>query len=105
MRTSAGGRSAERETTEAWRAGLDDLHARIAGRFRRLEVRERARQYLAGLLDRVERKNGWQLAEHLGEAGQQGVQGLFNTAQEDAEAVRDDLQAYIVEHLGNRRAS
>jgi hypothetical protein len=33
------------------------------------------KRYLAGLLERVERKNGWQLAEHLGEAGPQGVAG------------------------------
>jgi hypothetical protein len=42
---------------------LADLHARIAHRFARAEARERAGRYLAGLLDRVERKNGWQLAD------------------------------------------
>ncbi len=71
-----------------------------AGRFRRAEVRERARRYLAGLLDRVDRKNGWQLAEHLGERGPQGVQRLLNAAHWDADAVRDDLRGYVVEHLG-----
>src|SRR4051794_41874099 len=53
-------------------AGLTALHARVAGRFARPEVRARARRYLAGLLSRVERKNGWQLAEALGEAGAPG---------------------------------
>ncbi len=80
--------------------GLDAPHARIAHRFQRVEVRERAGRYLAGLLDRVERKNGWQLAEHLGEAGPHGVQRLLNAARWDADAVRDDLRAYVVEHLG-----
>ena len=84
-----------------WRAGLDALHARIAHRFRRAEVRRRAQRYLAGLLGQVERKNGWQLAEHLGETGPQGVQRLLNAAQWDAEAVCDDLRAYVVEHLGD----
>jgi SRSO17 transposase len=88
------------EEIEGWRAGLDALHGRIAGRFRRSEARERAKRYLAGLLDRVERKNGWQLAEHLGESGPQGVQRLLNGADWDADAVRDDLRAYVVEHLG-----
>jgi SRSO17 transposase len=83
-----------------WRGGLDALHARIAGRFRRSEARERAKRYLAGLLDRVERKNGWQLAEHLGEPGPQGVQRLLNAADWDADAVRDDLRAYVIDHLG-----
>jgi SRSO17 transposase len=85
----------------SWPAGLEGLHARIARRFRRAEARERAKRYLAGLLDRVERKNGWQLAEHLGEAGPQGVQRLLNAADWDVDAVRDDLRAYVTEHLGN----
>src|SRR3954466_8031436 len=83
-----------------WREGLEALHTRIAHRFRRSEARERAKRYLSGLLDRVERKNGWQLAEHLGESGPQGVQRLLNAADWDADAVRDDLRAYVVEHLG-----
>jgi SRSO17 transposase len=89
-----------REEIEGWRAGLDALHARIASRFRRAEARERAKRYLAGLLDQVERKNGWQLAEHLGESGPQGVQRLLNAAEWDENAVRDDLRSYVTEHLG-----
>jgi SRSO17 transposase len=85
----------------SWPTGLDGLHARIAHRFRRAEARERAKRYLTGLLDRVERKNGWQLAEHLGEAGPQGVQRLLNAADWDVDAVRDDLRSYVTEHLGD----
>jgi SRSO17 transposase len=90
-----------RSEINGWWAGLDALHARIAGRFRRAEARDRAKRYLAGLLDRVERKNGWQLAEHLGESGPQGVQRLLNAADWDEDAVRDDLRSYVVEHLGD----
>jgi SRSO17 transposase len=89
-----------RTEIERWRAGLDALHARIAGRFRRSEARERAKRYLLGLLDRVDRKNGWQLAEHVGERGPQGIERLLNAADWDVDAVRDDLRAYVVEHLG-----
>jgi SRSO17 transposase len=64
-------------------------------------VRARVRAYLAGLLSRVERKNGWQVAEQLGESGPQGVQRLLNRAHWDADAVRDDLRVYVVEHLGD----
>jgi SRSO17 transposase len=92
---------AHREAIEGWRAGLEALSARIARRFRRSEVRGRVRRYLAGLLERVERKNGWQLAEHLGEAGPQGVQRLLNAARWDVDAVRDDLRAYVIEQLGD----
>lgn len=51
-----------------WLAGLDGVTARIGPRFARSEQRQRVRAYLAGLLIPVERKNGWQLAEHAGEA-------------------------------------
>jgi SRSO17 transposase len=78
---------------------LAELHARIAPRFRRAEVRTRARHFLEGLLAPVERKNGWQLAEELGERGPRGVQRLLGDADWDEEAVRDDLRAYITEHL------
>ncbi|MGI8586335.1 MAG: IS701 family transposase [Chloroflexia bacterium] len=91
----------QRSDIEGWRAGLDALHAHISRHFRRTEVRQRVRGYLAALLDRVERKNGWQLAEHLGEPGPQGVQRLLNAAHWQADAVRDDLRAYVAEHLGD----
>src|SRR6516165_8520162 len=85
---------------DCWTATLDAVHTRIAPRFARSEARTRVRRYLDALLAPVERKNGWQLAEHLGEAGPQGVQRLLNAAHWDAEAVRDDLRGYVVEHLG-----
>src|ERR1051325_7406934 len=84
-----------------WVDAVTELHGRIARRFARSEVRERARRYLVGLLERVERKNGWQLAETLGEAGPRGVQRLLSAASWDAEEVRDDLRAYVVDHLGD----
>jgi SRSO17 transposase len=81
--------------------GLRALHVRIARHFRRREARERARRYLAGLLGHSERKNGWQLAEALGEGGPQGMQRLLNAADWDAEAVRDELRAHVVEQLAD----
>jgi SRSO17 transposase len=85
------------QCADAW----EDLHARIAHRFARSEVRDRAGRYLAGLLERVQRKNGWQLAEALGEAGPQGVQRLLSAATWDTDGVRNDLRAYVVAHLGD----
>lgn len=80
---------------------LEDLHDRIANRFVRSEVRERANRYLVGLLGEVGRKNGWQMAEGIGEDGPRGVQHLLNDARWDSDAVRDDLREYVVEHLGD----
>jgi SRSO17 transposase len=88
----------------AWQDDLAALHARIARHFPRPEVRARAGKFLAGLLASLERRNGWQLAEALGERSPDGVQRLLRTARWDAEAVRDDLRGYVVEHLGDPAA-
>lgn len=52
----------------------------------------------------IERRNGWQIAEQAGEATPDGVQRLLCRARWDAAAVRDDLPAYVVEHLGSPTA-
>jgi SRSO17 transposase len=83
-----------------WSKALGELHRRIGHRFCRSEARERVKRYLVGLLGRVERKNGWQMAEAIGERDPQGVQRLLNSAKWDADAVRDDLRGYVLEHLG-----
>ena len=79
------------EQIGGWRADLEVLHARLARHFRRPEVRTRVGRLLAGLLGPVERRNGWQLAEQVGERSPDGVQRLLRTARWDADAVRDDL--------------
>src|SRR5918999_4541555 len=88
-------------TMDRWSDAFAELQERIAGRFARVEVRERVRRYLVGLLGRAERKNSWQLAEAIGEASPRGVQRLLNGASWDAGGVRDDLRAYVVDHLGD----
>jgi SRSO17 transposase len=94
----------DRETVQGWAADLDGLHARLARRFGRAEPRRRVRAYVAGLLSPVERKNGWQVAEQAGEATPYGMQRLLAGAKWDADAVRDDLRAYVMEHLGDPAA-
>ena len=92
--------AALREVLE-WEAGLQALHAHIALRFSRSESRQRVLAYLQGLLGSVERKNGWQLAEYAGDATPDGVQRLLAVYHWDADQVRDDLQGYVMEHLGD----
>jgi SRSO17 transposase len=86
---------------QVWSDGLDGVVDRIAPRFGRVEPRRRARAYLRGLLAPVERKNGWQLAEAVGDATPDGVQDFLSRVQWDADAVRDDLHAYVVQHPGD----
>jgi SRSO17 transposase len=89
------------EEVAGWARGLDELAARIGSHFGRVEPRRRARAYLRGLLAPVERKNGWQLAEAAGDRTPDGVQGFLSRMRWDADAVRDGLRAYVVEHLGD----
>jgi SRSO17 transposase len=84
-----------------WSETLGELHERVGHRFVRSEARERVKRYLLGLLGKVERKNGWQLAEAIGERDPQGVQRLLNSAKWDADEVRDDLRSYVVKHLAD----
>src|SRR5471030_2950676 len=89
---------------KAWERELDALHERLGDLFRRPEPRQRTLAYLKGLLGAIERKNGWQLAEWIGEATPDGVQHLLERAQWDAHAARDVLREYVVEQLGERDA-
>jgi SRSO17 transposase len=99
---------AETGTTTAeakqWAAGLSSIGRQIGRRFARAEPRRRALAYLQSLLSPLERKNGWQLAEEAGDPTPYGVQHLLGRAQWDADAVRNDLCAYVVEHLGDKQA-
>ena len=82
-----------------WAADLGALAARIGRHFARAEPRRRVVTYLQGLLSPIERKNGWQLAEAAGEASPYAVQHLLGRAVWDADAVRDEVRGYVVEHL------
>lgn len=88
-------------TVREWAAELDAVGERIAGHFPRAEPRERALGYLRLLLSDVERKNGWQMAERLGDANPFAVQHLLGRAVWDADAVREELVRYVSEHLGD----
>jgi SRSO17 transposase len=96
MTTEEGELSIIRQSAQA----LAELLGRIEPHFRRAEVRKRVGRYLQGLLASVERKNGWQMAEELGEANAHGVQRLLAEADWDEEAVRDELRTYVIEQLG-----
>src|SRR4051812_29518127 len=86
---------------EGWAKGLDELAGRLAPRFGRVEPRRRLLAYLRGLLAPLGRKNGWQLAEAAGDRTPDGMQDFLGRMRWDADAVRDDLRAYVVEHLGD----
>jgi SRSO17 transposase len=84
-----------------WRAGFDDMVALVAARFAQAGSRRRARLYLLGLLSGAERKNSWTIAEQAGDLTPDGMQRLLNFYRWDADAVRDDLRCYVLQHLGD----
>jgi len=85
-----------------WRAELVSVSGRIGPCFVRPEVRQRAQVYLELLLANVPRRNGWQLAEHAGDATPKNIQHFLGRARWDADEVRDDLQQYVIEHLAEK---
>ncbi|TCM42493.1 DDE superfamily endonuclease [Kribbella sp. VKM Ac-2568] len=89
---------------DRWQDGFDELVGRIAGRFARVEPRRRARLFLLGLLAGLPRVNCWTIAEHAGETSPDGMQNLLSRAAWDAEAVRDDLRTFVVDHLADPAA-
>src|SRR5258708_7363525 len=93
------GRPTRRDVAR-WANEIEAAGERIGRHFARSEPRRRAVGYLRGLLSDTQRKNGWQLAEHLGEATPDGVQHLLARADWDADAVRDELIGYLRDHLG-----
>ncbi len=84
-----------------WAVGLSALHQRVARHFVRAEPRQLAYDSVRALISPIERKHGWHSAAHIGTTAPDDVHRVRATAHWDADQVRDDLQAYGVEHLGH----
>src|SRR5215207_9848530 len=84
----------------AWRDELGALQERLGKLFGRPEPRRQAGLYLEGLLSATERKNGWQLAEQIGDARPWRTQRVLSHALWDADAAQELCRDYVVEHLG-----
>jgi SRSO17 transposase len=89
------------EELEQWQEEFEQFHARFADLFERSESREQAKKYLRGLLAQVERKNGWQVAEVVGDRVPDRMQRLLYRAPWDADAARDRLQQFVIETFGD----
>ena len=83
-----------------WRQICDQVIGAFSGRFVRVEPRRAAAEFVTGLLADIEVKTCWQLAEQAGHARPDAMQRLLYRATWDADAVRDDLRALIVDRLG-----
>src|SRR3982750_2491566 len=85
----------------AWREELSALEVRLGALFVRAEPRRQAGLYLEGLLSAAKRKNGWQLAEQIGDARPWRMQRVLSHVLWDQDAARDLCRDYVIEHLGD----
>src|SRR5687767_13664892 len=83
-----------------WREALAELQRRVGELFGRPEPRRQVGLYLDGLLGPAERKNGWQLAEAIGERRPWRTQRVLSPVLWDQDKARDLCRNYAVEHLG-----
>lgn len=88
------------EELNEWAEDFEAFHARFAPIFGRKEPRQQAKKYVRGLLAPMERKNGWQLAEAVGDQRPDPTQRLLYRSHWDAEAARDELEKYVSEVFG-----
>ena len=82
-----------------WEGRFEQMMDRFGVCFARRDLRRQAEGYVRGLLGGVERKNSWQLAEHLGREKPYGIQRLLGRASWNADQVRDELVRYATAHL------
>jgi SRSO17 transposase len=84
-----------------WERELDGVVARIAPLFYRTESKRHGEQYLRGLLSPLARKNGWTIAEYVGEPEPKSLQRLLNLSPWDADALLAVSREYAMENLAD----
>lgn len=90
-----------RADLDVWESGLEGLFARMRQLFYRTESRRHAEQYVRGLLAPIERKNGWTIAEYVGESEPKALQRFLNLSPWDADALLELNREYAMEHLAD----
>ena len=72
---------------DEWDHEFDALMARVRPLFYRTESKKHAEQYIRGLLSPLARKNGWTIAEYVGEPEPTALQRLLNLSPWDVDAL------------------
>src|SRR5690349_12865754 len=85
---------------DQWRDELEQVQDRLGELFVRPEPRQQAGLYLEALLSSAERKNGWQLAEQIGDARPWRTQRVLSDAVWSQDRARALCRSYVIEHLG-----
>src|ERR1044071_4434885 len=92
------------ETLELWAASLREVKARMRPLFTQDRVARSAGLFLDGLLGEEGRQTGGMRAEAAGDPGPWRQQAILGRGRWDAEALRDIVREYVVEHLADEEA-
>jgi SRSO17 transposase len=92
------------ETLELWAASLREVKARMRSLFTQERVAASAGLFLDGLLGEERRKTGWMRAEAAGDPGPWRQQAILGRGRWDADALRNIVREYVVEHLADEDA-
>jgi SRSO17 transposase len=84
-----------------WERALAGLKERLSPVFGRADLRRTASAFLDGLLSGVERKTGWLLSEQAGLDRPYRMQSLLGRSRWETDGLRDAVQAYVIEALGD----
>src|SRR2546423_3019859 len=89
------------ETLALWAASLREIKKRIRPLFGQERVARNAGLFLEGLLGDEQRKTGWMRAEAAGDPGPWRQQAILGRRDWDADALRDLVRGYVIEHLAD----
>ena len=89
------------ETLGLWAASLREIKKRIRPLFTQERVATNAGLFLEGLLGDEQRKTGWMRAEAAGDPGPWRQQAILGRGDWDADALRDIVRDYVIEHLAD----
>jgi len=93
-----------REDLDSWNADLSAMLTRMGKVFYRTESRRHAEQYLRGLLGPIQRKNGWTIAEYVGEAEPKALQRFLNLSPWNVDRLLELNREYVLEHFASPSA-
>jgi SRSO17 transposase len=91
-------------TLELWASTLRDVKRRMRGLFAQERSAVNAESFLEGLLGDERRKTGWMRAEAAGDPGPWRQQALLGRDRWEADALRDVVRDYVIEHLADENA-
>ena len=93
-----------RADLESWSSDLEELFTRVGPVFYRTESRRHAEQYLRGLLAPIQRKNGWTIAEYVGESEPKALQRFLNLSPWNVDRLLELNRDYVLEHFASPSA-